>query len=161
MRIMKTLILTILISCFCIITAKAQVPVKTYQKEWKAVQQLLEKQLIKSALVEVKKIYAQAKKDKQDAQVIKAVTVIVNVQSSADDINPPFNVKEIEDELKISKEPLTSLWYSLLAENYQTYHLANSWRFFRRTNTVDFKKDDVATWTNDDFVKKITEQAIP
>src|SRR5215212_4110377 len=54
----------------------AQNPVKNYEKEWKKVDDLVKKELPKSALTEIKKIYELAKKEKQDAQVVKALVYI-------------------------------------------------------------------------------------
>ena len=48
----------------------SQQPIKTYDKEWKQVNEFLKKSLPKSALEQVKKIYQLAKKNKQDAQVL-------------------------------------------------------------------------------------------
>ncbi|MDT9096713.1 hypothetical protein RSW32_25655, partial [Escherichia coli] len=31
------------------------------------------------------------------------------------------------------------------------------WRLYDRSNTVDFKKDDINTWSADDFHKKISQ----
>src|SRR4030095_14227032 len=45
-----------------------------YEKEWKLIDSLMNKKnLPKSALVEVNKLYAAAKKEKQEAQWVKAV----------------------------------------------------------------------------------------
>jgi hypothetical protein len=53
----------------------AQTPIKNYEKEWKKVEDFVNKNLPKSALHEVKKIYELAKKDQQDAQVIKSLFI--------------------------------------------------------------------------------------
>jgi hypothetical protein len=45
---------------------------------------------------------------------------------------------------------------SILAESYWNYFQQNRYKFYNRTNTVNFKKDDIATWSIDDFHKKIS-----
>ena len=51
--------------------SEAQVRIKTYDAQWKKVETFIDKELPKSALAEVRNIYALAKKEGQDAQVIK------------------------------------------------------------------------------------------
>ena len=62
-----TLVAGILISC---LSATAQ-SIKMYEPEWKKIDSLAARGLTKTALAEVKKIYDKAKKEGQDAQVIK------------------------------------------------------------------------------------------
>ena len=52
---------------------KAQPNVKSYEMQWKEVDAYLNKQLTKSALQEARKIYQLAKKERQEAQIIKAL----------------------------------------------------------------------------------------
>src|SRR6266542_3440046 len=33
----------------------------------------------------------------------------------------------------------------------------NCWQLYNRTQTINFKKEDIATWSTDDFHKKISE----
>ena len=76
MHYVKTLFLTSVICLLSIMDASSQQPIRNYEAEWKKVTELVAKRLPQSALLEVKKIYAQAKKDNQDAQVIKALVFI-------------------------------------------------------------------------------------
>jgi hypothetical protein len=55
--------------------------VKIYEAEWKKVEGFIEQGLPKSALQEVRKIYTMAKRDKQQAQVVKSVIHLVRLQS--------------------------------------------------------------------------------
>ena len=50
-----------------------------------------------------------------------------------------------------------SILKSLEAEIYQTYFNNARWQIYDRTETIQFKKDDLATWSADDFFKKIGE----
>src|SRR5690349_17586956 len=80
--------------------------VKTYAAQWKTVDELVQKKnLPKSALEEVKKIYARAKKEGQDAQVIKALVYMTSLQESTREDNYSLSIKEIEKELGTAKEP--------------------------------------------------------
>ena len=46
---------------------------------------------------------------------------------------------------------------SLAANLYLRYLQQNRYRFYGRTNTVDFNKNDIATWTLEDLHKKISD----
>ncbi len=150
------LFMIILLGLFSM-NAGSQVPVKNYDKEWKKIEDFVNKGLPKSALTEVKKLYDLAKKEKQDAQVIKALVYISNLQNENREDNDALSVTEIEKEIITSKEPVTSLLKSLLAGMYWDYYQDHRWQMYDRTKTDNFKKDDIATWDADDFHKKITE----
>ncbi|HEX7844537.1 MAG TPA: hypothetical protein VF476_01985, partial [Chitinophagaceae bacterium] len=116
----KTLFLFFIISSFSI-ASFGQQPVKTYSKEWKQAEEYAKKNLPKSALAEVKKIYTLAKKDGQDAQTIKALVYMTGLQSKTREDNEVLSIKEVEKEITTSKEPATSILKSLLAEMYWNY----------------------------------------
>ena len=130
---------------------------KNYDAAWKRVEDFVKKNLPKSALQEAKKIYQLAKKEKQDAQVIKSLVYITGLQSENREDNEVLSIAEIEKEKSISKEPVTAIFNSLLAEMYWNYYQQYRWQLYNRTQTVDFKKDDITTWSTDDFHKKIGE----
>lgn len=144
------------------LTTSAQV-IKNYEKEWKKADELIEKKLPQSALAEVKKIYALAKKEKQDAQVIKSLVYMTTLQQETREDNETVSIKEIEKEIQAlptgqpGSEPTVAILNSLLAEQYWSYYQRHRWDFYNRTQTQDFKKDDIATWAAEDFHKKISE----
>ncbi len=139
-----------------IVTGKSFAQVKNYEARWKTVDELVQKKnLPKSALEEVKKIYALAKKEKQDAQVIKSLVYMTSLQQDNRENNQVQAIKDIEKEMALNKEPAVSILKSLLAGLYWQYFQSHRWNLYDRTNTVNFKKDDIATWTIEDFHKKI------
>ena len=70
----KKLFLFITFTSFIAMNANSQQPVKNYENLWKKVESFSKKGLPKSAMGELKNIYVLAKKEGQDAQVIKAMT---------------------------------------------------------------------------------------
>ena len=60
----------------------AQLPLNNYEKEWKQVDDLINKELPKSALEKVRSIYEQAKKDKQETQWVKAIIYMNHLQET-------------------------------------------------------------------------------
>lgn len=153
---MKFLLSFSLVLIFSSLTVVAQI--KSYDAQWKNVNDLLEKKnLPKSALEEVKKIYAMAKKENQEAQVIKALSYMVMIQDQTRENSGVLAIAEIEKEIAIAREPVSSILKSLLANLYLQYLQQNRYKFYGRTNTVDFNKNDIATWTLEDLHKKISD----
>ena len=132
-------------------------PIKNYEAQWKKVNEYVSKNLPKSALTEVKKIYEQAKKEKQEAQIVKSLVYSIGLQQQTREESEIAGIKEIEKEILLNKEPATALLKSLLADEYWQYFQRNRWKLYNRTNTVNFNKADIATWTMEDLHKKISE----
>ncbi|MFN8291119.1 MAG: alpha-2-macroglobulin family protein [Chitinophagaceae bacterium] len=153
---LKRYLLFILFTSFIVMNARSQNPVKNYEKEWKKVEEYTNKGLPKSALEEVKKIYALAKKENQDAQVIKSLVYISTLQAENREDNETLSLAEIEKELTTSKEPAASILRSLLANMYWGYYQQHRWQLYNRTKTEKFDKTDIATWDAEDFHKKIS-----
>jgi uncharacterized protein YfaS (alpha-2-macroglobulin family) len=154
----KLLASFLLVTLFTLFTMNADSQsTNNYEKEWKKVESFEKQNLPKSAIAEVRNIYALAKKANQDAQVLKALVYLANLQESIRENSDILSIGEIEKEIPGSKEPATSLLNSLLGSFYWKYYQAHRWDFYNRTQTVNFKKDDIATWTAEDFHKKVSE----
>ena len=161
MHYVKTLFLTSILCVLLNMDANSQQPARNYDAEWKKVTDLIAKRLPQSALQEVKKIYALAKKEKQDAQVIKALVYMDDLQSETREGNDILSIKELEKEIAVSKEPATSILYSMLASKYWRYYNQHRWNMYDRTKTaVSFKKEDISTWDADDFHKTISSFSV-
>lgn len=142
-----------LITLFLIPMAKSQAP--AYKKEWAKIDSLNKKLLPKDALTEVNKLYDRAKKDQNDAQLIKTLLYKLGLQDNFTEDAPEKSIQQLEKEMTLLKEPAKSILQNLLAEFYLNYFQNNRFEIFQRTNTVDFKKTDIATWSTGDFHKKI------
>ncbi|HEX4875480.1 MAG TPA: alpha-2-macroglobulin family protein [Chitinophagaceae bacterium] len=153
----KHLILTITLFSFFTMNSNSQGPIKNYEKEWKKADDFVKKGLPQSALAEAKKIYDLAKKEKQDAQVIKSLVYMTGLQSETRENNEVLSIAAIENEITTSKEPATSLLKSLLAEMYWNYFQDIRWMIYNRTKTVNFRKANPDTWDAEDFHKRISE----
>ncbi|HET9434243.1 MAG TPA: alpha-2-macroglobulin, partial [Chitinophagaceae bacterium] len=66
-------------------------------------------------------------------------------------------IKEIEKEIAVAKEPVVSIFNSLLAGVYLNYFHQHRWQLYDRTETKQFKKEDIKTWTAADFHNKVSE----
>ncbi|HNK61915.1 MAG TPA: alpha-2-macroglobulin family protein [Chitinophagaceae bacterium] len=152
------LFLFITFTSFIAMNANSQQPVKNYEKLWKKVEAFSKKGLPKSAMGELKNIYVLAKKEGQDAQVIKAMTYGISLQNETREDNGIFSIADVEKELAATgkRESTTSILKSLLADMYWDYFQQHRWQIYDRTATDKFDKKDIATWTAADFHKKIT-----
>ncbi|MCF0063902.1 MG2 domain-containing protein [Dyadobacter chenwenxiniae] len=134
----------------------AQSKIKNYESQWKIVEGHQQKNLPKSALGEVRKIYDLAKKENQEAQVIKAAVYMVNLQIDTREDQQAAAIKELEKEVRESRGAAKAILTNLLASAYYSYFQEIRWQVYQRTATANFKKDDVSTWTTEDFHDKIS-----
>ncbi len=152
---MKRLLTFFVIYTLSFMSAQSQQPIKNYEPAWKKVDDFIKKQLPQSALTEVKNILTLAKKEKQEAQVIKSLLYISNLQGATRENNETIAIKELEAELSQVSGAGKALLHNILAQSYLSYYEAIRWQLYERTQTVSFQKEDIATWGNEDFHKKI------
>ncbi len=153
----KVYLLTIIILSLCTHYLSAQ-KMTNYNALWKKVDSLVTKKgLTQSALQEVNKIYTVAKKEKQDAQFIKAFIYKMSLEEIKEENADIKSIVTLEEEIKTINEPSKSILQSILAEKYRTYKQNNSFQLRDRSKTVNFKKEDIATWGIDDLNKKISD----
>ncbi|SDG85678.1 MG2 domain-containing protein [Dyadobacter soli] len=147
------LIITIILSLT--MHTYGQSAVKNYSTEWKKVDELIGKGLSKDALEQVRKIYGLAKKERQDAQLIKAAMYMAQLQTENRENNAISSIRELEQEMAASAGPARSILTSLVASEYYSYYQTVRWQLYNRTATVTFDKADIATWGTEDFHEKI------
>src|ERR1044072_3211266 len=140
-----------LFTLFIAASVCGQMPVKNYEKDWKQVDAFIKKDLPRSALDHVRKIYELARKDGQDAQVIKSLIYMISLQTEVTNNEETKAIADLEKETNAANEPAKSILNSLLAEFYWQYYQQHRWQLYNRTNTTGFKKEDIATWTGDDL----------
>ncbi|MBO9200907.1 MULTISPECIES: alpha-2-macroglobulin family protein [Niastella] len=151
-------ILSLVCTALIFLTTNAQQKMRTYDKEWKQIDSLIEQGgLTESALTAVNKIYSQAKKEGNDAQLVKALLYRAELQQLKEEDATKKSIHQLETEIADAKEPVKAVLQSITAKSYWDWLQQHRWQLYRRTNTVDFKKEDLATWTIDDFNKKISE----
>jgi len=138
---------------------KAQAPKTNYDVLWKKVDSLYSKKgLTKSALDEVNKIYALAKKENAQPQIIKALIYKSGLEQNLNDDGDIKNMQFWEKEIAQANVATTkALLNSIAADKYNRYFQNNRWKFYNRTTTVDFKKDDPSTWSIDDLQQRTSD----
>ena len=118
-----------------------------YDQEWKRIDSLMNKKnLPKSALVEVNKVYTAAKKDKQEAQWVKAIIYKNHLQES-DDQNFNYEIKELETEIASAPPGVAAFLKSIEAEELFQFLQGHHYQMRNRTTIVADTSSDIATWT--------------
>ncbi len=149
---------TVLCTTLFLIHASAQTPMNKYDRAWKKIDSLISKAgLTQSALAEVNKIYTMAKAEKKDAQLIKALLYRIGLNEIKEEESTVKNIQQLEKELPATTEPGRSILNSILAEVYWNYFQEERYELYDRTETINFKKTDISTWSADDFHKRISQ----
>jgi uncharacterized protein YfaS (alpha-2-macroglobulin family) len=130
---------------------------RTYTKEWKRVDSLIEKTgLIKTALKEVNGIYSSAKRENNDVQVIRALVYRMQLNDQLSDSGRYENITLLEKEILTAKEPAKSILHSIAGSRYWSYLQMNRWQFYQRSNTKGYDSKDISTWSLEQLYNRIT-----
>ncbi len=124
-----------------------------YKAEWKQVDSLINKEsLPKSALTIANNIYSKAKKANEGDEMIKALLYRFQLEEKTTENEINDIVNNLNKEIAEAKNPVTkSLLYALKAQSLIDYKNENSWRIRKRSETVNYNKADILTWSADDF----------
>ncbi|MFZ3274196.1 MAG: MG2 domain-containing protein, partial [Lutibacter sp.] len=136
--------------------AKAQQQYKNYDDLWKKVQKLEESNLPKSALIEVEKIYAIAKKENNAPQLLKTLLLKSKYALVLEEDAQLNIINSFKKEISAAEFPTKNMLESVLANLYWQYYQQNRWKFFDRTAT-EYKVDtsDFTTWDLQTIFKEI------
>ncbi|BDS11025.1 alpha-2-macroglobulin family protein [Aureispira anguillae] len=156
-------ILTLLFAVTITVNLFAQEPnertMNNYPKSWEAINQLEYDGLTKSALEETQKLYATIKKDNnnsaQTAQLIKALLFINKYQAKLEEDGLVKAIDRFQKEAETAVSPIKPILQSMVAEMYNNYLHQHLYKFQDRTQTEDFKQEDIRTWD----VSKITAKS--
>lgn len=137
--------------------ATAQNTDTVFQKQWRVIDSLIIKSsLPKTALAKVNALYAEAKQKKQEAQVIKALLYKLSLQGQVTEQDINATIAAFEAETAATNNPLQqSILLVQKAASLQNYYNNNRWRLRQRSDTSNYKKADITTWSAADFYTAI------
>ena len=121
-------------------------PEEYYARQWKKVQEALDKGLPKTALEVVEEIYARARKEQNQQQIIKSTAYRVALQAETSDDGENILIKDIEKAIRDSEHPVKAIFQSMLADLYWNYYQMNRWKINQRTQVEDTTSLDFRTW---------------
>lgn len=127
-----------------------------YENLWKEVDSLRAINLPKSALEIVEKIYSRAKQEKKNDQLVKAIIYRLGLKATFEENFSVTIIQSTKAEIKENDDKaVKALLHSMLAEIYWQYYQQNRWKFYNRSQTVDFDNDDIETWDLTRLVKEV------
>ncbi len=134
-----------------------------YDREWKLIDSLINKKnLPRSALAEVNKVYIAAKKEHQEAQWVKAIIYKNHLEETDDNIDITLTIKELGNEITNAPPRVAALLKSVGAEQLFQYLQGHRYQFRNRTTIVtdtasahSDTSSDISTWTIDRLNQKI------
>lgn len=128
-----------------------------FKAEWKKVDEFEKKGLPKSALEVVDQIYASAKKSHNQEQIAKALVYRSKFISQTEEDAFPKIIKQMRDEISVSKFPLKQILHSYAASYYWGYYSKDQWRISQRMVIPGFQSEDITDWDKMDFLDKMNE----
>ncbi|HSQ46612.1 MAG TPA: hypothetical protein VLM44_06790, partial [Lutibacter sp.] len=153
---MKKIALILSVVILLSVNAKAQQQYKKYDDLWKKVQKFEESDLPKSALTEVEKIYANAKKENNAPQILKTLLFKSKYALILEEDAQLNIINSFKKEISATDFPTKNMLESTLANLYWQYYQQNRWKFYDRTTTEN-KVDaaDFRTWDLQTIFKEI------
>lgn len=158
-RYLRSLLIIFTLIFFNLTIMNAQTSVKTgpYENQWKEVDSLIEKQLPKSALAIVDRIYSDALKRQLNPEVVRAVTYRIAIKATFEEEVTPMAIQILTGETGKSSDPIvTAIFESMLAEVYLGYYRQNYYRFSKRGVTSGYDEQDFRLWDITRLVDEIT-----
>ncbi len=126
-----------------------------YKENWQAIDSLERQGLPKSALELAENIYKKAKKDNNTEQLIKSFIYRLKYKNQIEENAFENLCYELDSAARKAKFPEKNIMHTMLADMYWWYYQNNRYKFQKRSNTINFDKSDMQTWTLDDLVNEI------
>ncbi len=129
----------------------------SFETLWLQVEKLEKEALTKSALTVVNTISEKAKKEKNAAQIVKALLYASKYAMTLEEDSQLKIINDFKTEIKTAKAPTKNVLESYLAGLFWQYFQQNRYRFYNRT-TTDVKVDttDFRTWDLTTLFKEIS-----
>ena len=153
-KIMAIILLMGLATCLSAVNGKSF----DYDKAWTEIEKLWADRLPKSALEKVDSVYVRAVMENRTDQQIKALIYHLRTTQYVDEFSSQKAIEKVQSILKTASFPASAILHSMTAQLYWSYYQNNRWRYSQRTETVDFKQDDIATWDLKTIAKATMEQ---
>lgn len=129
---------------------------ESYDDLWKKVTAKEADGLPKSTLEIVDTIYAQAKKDSNGIQIVKALLYKAKYTGELDENGVLSSLSLFESEIKTTSDPIAkSIVHSLLAELYYNYFMQNAWEINQRTPIAGNSDPDIESWSKVEFLQNV------
>ena len=135
-----------------IINAAAAAP----SRAWRTVDSLISDGLTKTALDTVEILFGSAKKNGDSEQMVKCLIYRMRLESYREEDAFVKACDRLRAEIPVAPFPASAILQSMLGECYRQYYLNNRRQFLSRSETVDFKNDDMHTWDLRTIIEQMT-----
>lgn len=129
---------------------------KTYEKDWKKIDSLIDIGQPKTALEIADRIYNETKASENSVQNLKAVMYRLKLKADYEEDAFVKLIADNEKEIAAAGFPEKNVLYSYQAALFWSYYQQNRYKFLDRTQTVDFDQENIETWD----LKKLSEKCI-
>ncbi|MEP6735494.1 MAG: alpha-2-macroglobulin family protein [Chryseolinea sp.] len=155
---LMTIACAMLVTIACAQNKNTSMTKPDYEKAWKEVKDFENKGLPESALKAVNNIYAQAVKENNSAQLVKAVIHQLKFADVKEENALVKNLQNLKAEADKAVFPVKPLLHSMLAELYWQYYQNNRYKFYNRTQTAGENDSDIETWSLPKIVSETFHQ---
>jgi len=134
----------------------AQQSKTSIESRWKMVEEFATKQLPESALKEVEAILAQAQKENNQAEVIKAMVYKMRFTLDKNPDEAPALIREFEAFTDKSTDPAEkALLHSMTADLYAQFYQKDAYTINIRSELTGFVPEDMKEWSKNIYFDKI------
>jgi len=119
---------------------------ESYDASWRHIDSLIADGLTSSALDSTTALYSAAKQAQNGDQMVRALMYRMRLESYREEDALAKTIERLVDEIQQAPFPACAILSSMLAECYRHYYNANRWRFYERSQTVNFERGDIRTW---------------
>ncbi|MBL4708632.1 MAG: hypothetical protein JKY48_09370 [Flavobacteriales bacterium] len=123
-----------------------------YNTEWRKVEVLEKKGLGKIIITKVDSILTAALREENTPQIFKALAYRSKYANRIEEESTFKILSRFETQIEKATFPLKQLLHSATAELYFQYYNQNRRRFQHRTQTINFDKEDLKTWSLQDIL---------
>jgi len=127
-----------------------------FQSAWNEVDKLHGDRLPKSMVAKVDSIYAAAVQENKVDQQVKALVYQLVAMQQVEEFSAQKAITKVQAQLATASFPASAIMHSMLAQLYWSYYQNNRGRFSKRSETINFQRDDIATWD----LKTISKETI-
>lgn len=128
-----------------------------YADAWRRVDSLELQGLYRSALELCESILTTARRDKNEAQSVKALLYIGKYAGYLDEDNAFATIQRLRAGLPGASRTERALLYSALGEIYMTFVRENSWNLTNRSDAGHVEGDDPKTWSVNAWLRAAAE----
>jgi len=135
-----------------------------FEKEWKAIDQLFQKGLPKSAAEKIEDIRAQAIMQQNQPQLLKTIIYQFKVIEQTEENALPASIDFAKAQFKLLDAPSTAVLHTLIGELYSNFYQQNRYRLLERQYEMPAPGNDLMLWNLNqlrDTIQKHYKKSLP